>query len=68
MFKLYFWYAWGFGRWIEQQSSARFEELSKIVRRRPTLTYKITKDGKTIRFKESSSWRCGMVCPPKETV
>lgn len=68
MFKLYFWYAWGFGRWIEQCSSERFEDLAEKVKRRSTLTYKITKDGKTIRFKESSYWRPGMVRPPKEAI
>lgn len=68
MFTLYFWYAWGFGRWIEQCSSKRLEDLAEKVKRRSTLTYKITKDGKTIRFKESSYWRLGMVHPPKEAI
>lgn len=68
MFTLYFWYAWDFGRWVEQCSSTKLEDLAKIVKRRPTLTYKITKDGKTIRFKESAYSRVGMAHPPKEAI
>ena len=65
MYTLYFWNPWDFGHWIKKESSDKIADLEKIVKDRRTLTYKITKNDKIVKYKEAAGcyWRLGMVSP-----
>ena len=65
MYTLYLWNPWDFGIWIKSGSSHRLSDLLNKVKGRTTITYKIMKNDKVIRYKEARSccWRYGMVKP-----
>lgn len=63
MYKLYQWYAWNFGKWVWVSESQKIGELRAIIKGRPSMTYKIEKDGVLYEYRISRSWRCGMAHP-----
>lgn len=65
MYTLYLWNPWDFGRWIKSESSHRLADLLTKVKGRTTLTYKIMKNDKVIKYREArgTCWRYGMVRP-----
>ena len=66
MYTLFTWYAWGFGRWIKRVESNNISELLRVVSGHPTMTYKIVKDAKVVKFHCGVGYRLGMVMPRKQ--
>lgn len=61
-YKLYRWYAWGFGNhWVLEAESENLEDLKKSAKR--TMTYIITENGKVIQSHVSGGYRYGMAHP-----
>lgn len=63
MYRLYQWYAWEFGKWVEIANSTKLSDLRSLIKGKPTLTYKIEKDGALYERRIGKGWRRGMALP-----
>lgn len=63
MYTLYQWYAWGFGKWVEIAGSTKLGDLRLLIKSKPSMTYKIEKDGALYEHRIGRGWRSGMALP-----
>lgn len=65
MYELYFWYPWGFGKWIYKGGFVTKEELYEQIKNKRETTYKIVKGNEVVEYNEAQGycWRYGMVKP-----